>query len=140
MPALLSTDPLCLARDADNELIVPMRVARGMEALLILVRCRLLLWRDEWFLDRDAGMPWLETPDGVVTEADAILGQVFDAAKVARAVRREILTVPGVVDVPELRCAFDGETRNLTISFVVKARFADLGDVTSAETRVALAA
>lgn len=141
MPALLSTDPLVLARDADGNLLVPLQPARGMEALLILVRARLLLWRDEWFLDRDAGMPWLETPDGVVTERDAILGQAFDPAKAARAVRREIMTVPGVVEVPELRCAFDGPTRTLSISFVVRARFADLEGVqTSDEVSVALAA
>lgn len=141
MPALLSTDALCFARDENGDRIVPGRLASGMEAILILIRARLLLWRDEWFLDRDAGMPWLETPDGVVTERDAILGQAFDAAKTARAVRAEILTVPGVVDVPELRCAFDGETRNLTISFVVRVRFADIDGVqTSDEETLVLAA
>lgn len=125
MPALQVTDPVCFARDANNNLIIPLRFARGLEAILILVRTRLLLWRDEWFLDRDAGMPWLETSDGAVTERDAILGQVFDPAKTARAVRREILTVAGVVTVPELRCSFDGDERALSIAMVVRTRFGD---------------
>lgn len=132
MPVLLESDPRCFARDERNDLIVPRRLARGMEALLILCRTRLYLWRDEWFLDRDIGMPWLETPDGVVTEQDAILGQAFDAAKTARAVRRELLAVTGVIDVPELRCTFDGETRTLSIEFRVRAAFGDSELVTVA--------
>lgn len=135
MPVLLETDPVCLARDDNNDLIVPLRIARGMEAILILIRVRLLLWRDEWFLDRDAGMPWLETEDGVVTTRDAILSPGYDAAKVARAVRGEILSVPGVASIPELRSTFDSQTRNLTIEFVVRTAFGD-----SALTTVALEA
>lgn len=134
MAVLLETDPVCFARDEDNDLIIPLRIARGMEAILILIRTRLLLWRDELFLDRDAGMPWIETEDGVVDERDAILGQVYDPVKVARAVRTEILSTPGVISIPALSSSFDGETRNLAVTFVVRAAFGD-----SEETTVQLA-
>lgn len=137
MPGI--ADPLCFARDENGDRIVPGRLVSGMEAVLILVRAAIKLWRAEWFLDQDVGMPWLETPDGIVTERDAILGQPFDPAKTARAVRREVLSVPGVVELPELRCSYDGADRTLSISFRVRVRFDD-GEVTSELETVQLAA
>lgn len=137
MPGI--NDPLCFARDENGDRIVPGRLASGMEAVLILVRAAVKLWRAEWFLDKDVGMPWLETPDGFVTERDAILGQAFDAAKTARALRREILAVPAVVEVPELRCSYDGTSRTLSITLRVRARFDDT-EIVSDEETVQLAA
>lgn len=122
---LTAADPVVFARDANNDLIVPLRKATGLEAVLILVRTALLLWRDEWFLNRDSGTPWLETEDGVVTERDAILGQPYDAAKIARTLRKVVLAVPGVSDVTQLRSSFNGDTRNMTVSMVVRTRFGD---------------
>lgn len=122
---LPSTDPVVFARDANHDLIIPLRQAAGLEAVLILVRTAWLLWRDEWFLNRDVGMPWLETEDGVVTDRDAILGQVYDPAKVSRALRAEALAIPGVVDLAEFKSSFDGASRNLTVSAVVRVQFAD---------------
>ena len=125
--ALLSTDPICFARDpVTNDLIVPMRIARGLEAIAILIRTRLLLWRDEWFLDRDAGTPWLETEDGVVAERDAILGQAYDAGKTQRALRPVILGVTGVTGVRQCTSAFDGEQRILSVSCVAVSQFGDV--------------
>lgn len=125
MPASLfsTTDPIVFARDANNDLIIPLRKASGLEAVLILVRCNWLLWRDEWFLDRDAGTGWIETDDGVVTERAAILGQPYDAAKLSRELRGVALAVTGVIDVQEFRSAFDGETRNVTVSATIVSRF-----------------
>lgn len=137
MPATnaLSTDPICFARDENNDLIIPLRRATGLEAVLILCRTALLLWRDEWFLNRDVGTPWLETTDGAVTEQDAILGQGFDAAKTQRVLRKVLLGITGVTAIAELKTAFDGPTRNLTVSFVIKTRFGD-----SPLTSIAIAA
>lgn len=132
MPGI--NDPLCFARDDNGDRIVPGRLASGMEAVLILVRAAIKLWRAEWFLDKDIGMPWLETPDGVVTERDAILGQAYDPAKTARALRREILAVPGVVEVPELRTSYDGAERTPSISLRVRVRFDDAEVVSELET------
>lgn len=127
MPATtaLVTDPVVFARDENNDLIIPLRKASGLEAVLILVRTAWLLWRDEWFLNRDIGTPWLETEDGVVTEQDAILGQAYDPGKLARALRAEALAQPGVIDVAEFKSSYDGETRNVTVSAVVKTQFGD---------------
>lgn len=124
--ALLSTDPVCMARDqVTNDLIIPQRIARGLEAIGILVRSAWMLWRDEWFLNRDVGPPWLETEDGVVTERDAILGQPYDAAKIKRALTAEALKINGVRDVLQFRSTFDGETRNMTASCVARSDFGD---------------
>jgi len=127
MPATtaLSTDPVVFARDENNDLIVPRRKVAGLEAVLILVRSAWLLWRDEWFLNRDKGTPWLETEDGVVAEQDAILGQPYDAAKIARVLRGEALAVSGVSDVAEFKSSYDGETRNLQVSAVIRTAFGD---------------
>lgn len=127
MPATTarSTDPVVFARDSANDLIVPLRKAVGIEAVMILVRSAWLLWRDEWHLNRDVGTPWLETSDGVVTEADAILGQPFDQAKIARVLRGVALAVNGVSDVAEFKSSFDGETRNLQVSATIRTAFGD---------------
>lgn len=130
MAAVLSTDPVCFARDANNELIIPLRIARGVEAVAILVRTVLLLWRDEWFLDRSIGTPWLETEDGAVPERDALLGQTYDPGKTARTLRKEILQIPGVLDVTEFRSSYDGEARTMTASCVVSTVFGDTQPIT----------
>lgn len=134
----LSTDPIVFARDQDNNLEIPLRKASGLEAIQILVRCAWLLWRDEYFLNRDVGMRWLETPDGVVTERDAILGQPYDAAKLAAALREEALAIPGVIDVTGLRSQFEGGTRNVTAQGTVVAQFAD--QVVSGPVQIAVGA
>lgn len=128
MPAatVRSTDPVVFARDpVTGDLIIPLRKAVGLEAVLILVRHAWGVWRDEWFLNRDFGTEWLETEDGVVTESDAILGQAYDAAKISRVLRTRALAVNGVSDVAEFKSSFDGESRNLTVSATIRTAFGD---------------
>lgn len=133
----LSTDPIVLARDENNDLIIPMRFAGGLEAVVILVRTALRLWRDEYYLNRDIGTPWLETEDGVVTERDAMLGQPYDAGKIARALKPVILGVSIVGSVTQFRTSFDGETRNLTVDCVVGAAFTDVALSTPVSVQIA---
>jgi hypothetical protein len=122
---VLEADPIDWKLDDDNDLIIPLSYTSGIEACLQGIRIRLQLWRGEWFLDLDAGMPYLPTEDGAVDERAAILGQKFDSIKTRVAVRKEILSTPGVVDVPELRTTFDGPTRTLAIEFRAKTAFGD---------------
>ncbi len=123
--ALLEADPVDWELDDNNDLIIPLRYTSGIAAVAQGIRIRLQLWRGEWFLDLDAGMPYLPTEDGAVPESAAILGQKFDSVKARTAVRREILSTPGVVDIPELRITFDGPTRALGIEFRAKTAFGD---------------
>lgn len=123
--AILVTDGVVFRRDANGDLLFPLQLATGLEAVSIGIRTRLLMCRGEWFLDLDAGIPYLPTADGVVTEQMAILGQAFDPVKVRAAFIREILATPGVVDVPLFRMVFDGPTRVLSITWIAKTRFGD---------------
>lgn len=124
--AVLSTDPLVFARTADGNLEIPLRKVSGFEAIAILVGAAWRLWRDEYFLNRDIGVPYLETEDGVVTERDAILGQAFDYAKLQRALRVEAMAIRGVRDLVGFRAVFDGETRNATVSGTIRSDFGDV--------------
>jgi hypothetical protein len=124
--AILSTDPLVFARDANNDLIVPMRRVSGLEAIEVLVRAAWSLWRDEFFLNRDVGTPWLETEDGAVGERDAILGQAPDPVKLQRALRAEALAINGVRSLEQFKSSFDGATRNLTASGLIRSDFGDV--------------
>lgn len=123
--ALLIGDPVVFVRDTDNHLVFPLRLARGLEAVAIGIRTRLLMCRGEWFLDLDKGVPYLPTEDGVVPESEAILGQPFDPVKIRAALLDLILETPGVLDVPVLRVSFDGAERVLTITWVARTRFGD---------------
>ena len=125
--ALLATDPVCFARNVDGDLTFPLRLASGIEAVAIGVRSRLLLFAGEWFLDLDAGIPYLPSVDGsnAVSERAAILGQRFDETKTRAAFRREILSAPGVVALPLLQITFDGPTRRLAIAWRAQTLFGD---------------
>lgn len=125
MAKLLTTDPLCFARDDCGDLIIPLRKASGLEAFAILVRAAVLLFCDEYYLNRDIGFRWLPTDDEVVTEDQAILGQPFDAAKLQREVRRVVLQVTAARSISDFKASFTGEDRTLQMSFVAHSDFGD---------------
>lgn len=121
--ALLSTDVVCFKRLPNGDVKFPLAGASGLEAAAIGARTRVQLCRGEWFLNLDAGIPYLPT-DGVPA-SQAILGQKFDPVKVRQAFLQELLTVPGARDVPVLRVEFDTSTRNLSITWVLRTIFGD---------------
>ncbi len=123
--ALLETDPVCFKRTETGDLLFPLELARGLEAVAIGIRTRLHLCRGEWFLNLDIGIPYLPTDDGVVPESAAILGQPYDPIKTRVAFVREIMTVPAVVELPIFRTNFDGPTRVLSITWVALTRFGE---------------
>ena len=123
--ALLITDPVVFRRDTNGDLIFPLQLATGIEAVGIGIRTRLLMFRGEWFLNLDVGIPYLETADGTVPERNAWIGGKLDPVRIRADVLREILTTPGVFDVPTLRLDYDGGTRTLSIDWVARTRFGD---------------
>lgn len=124
--ALLSTDGVCFRRTPEGDLKFPLELARGLEAVAIGIRSRLLLFAGEWFLNTLVGMRWLPSVDGVtIPERAAILGQHFDPLKLKTEFRREIMTTPGVVGVPFITSTFGGETRTADVSWVARTVFGD---------------
>lgn len=128
--ALLSTDMVCFKRTPDGDLKFPLEAASGLEAAAIGARTRVQLCEGEWFLNLDAGIPYL--PNEGVPKSRAILGQKFDPVKVRRAFLQELLTVPGALDVPVLRVAFDSSTRVLSVTWVLRTTFGDTAQDTLA--------
>jgi hypothetical protein len=120
----LSTDPIDLALDASGtDLVMPPRFARGIEAVVQEIKIRLRRVRGEWFLDRDAGVPYL--PTDIVPEGEALLGQKFNAVKARTAIRDELVKSPGVVELLALAVSFEGATRTLRVEFRVRTAFGD---------------
>lgn len=124
--ALLVTDAVCFRRTPSGDLLFPLALARGLEAVAIGCRTRILMFAGEWFLNLQAGVKYLPSLDGVtIPERAAILGQAFDPIKAKAEFRRVLLTTPGVISIPELEVAFDGPTRNLVVSWVARTAFGD---------------
>jgi|GEM_PF-1696004 len=78
----------------------------GAEAIGQHIRQRLKFWKDEWFLDRSAGVEWLRY----------LLGQQPSIAPVAEAViKREILQTPGVTGILSIDVSYERVSRGFFV-------------------------
>jgi hypothetical protein len=84
-------------------------MAVDAEACAQNVKTRLLLLQQEWFLDTDAGVPWLQ--DIMVKPANLALAESI--------VKRTILETEGVSALRSFSMTFDRNTRRLTITAAV---------------------
>ncbi len=135
VPNLLETSQVCFARVALTwDLEFPLRLISGLEAVAVGCRTRVMMCRGEWFLDLSVGIPYLPTSDGAVPENQAILGGKFNHVAIRQAFLQELMSVPGVVDVPTLRVSFDGATRNLEVIWVARAQFGGVVEDTLTRT------
>lgn len=82
------------------------------------LRARLKFWRAEWFLDLTKGTPYRETIFAVGVTAEAR----------AAAIKREILTTPGVEVLLSYDQSIDNVTRKMTVSFSVKSTDGEIID------------
>lgn len=78
----------------------------GPDAIRQEIEIRLSWWRGEWFLNRAAGMPWLE-----------LLTAKATAAEVAAVVRLAVASTPGVLEVRSVGCEPDVAERAWLVSF-----------------------
>ena len=126
MAKLLSTDPITWYLDPTtndfpaNKLIT---FTSGNTAVAQGIKTRLLLCAGEWFLDLDAGVPYLERPG--VTAQQALYGQKFDQNKTQIIFRDAILGCPGVGSISAISCVFNNATRTLTVAWAVVTSFGD---------------
>lgn len=120
----LEADPIRLAVDDDRDLIIPLRHARGSEAVKQGIDARLRLVKGEVFWNVDAGVPWYE--NDYVTADEAIMGQVFDDAKARAALREAILDTPNT-DASTLVLTLDytNSTRTLVVEWQVDTIYGD---------------
>lgn len=93
------------------------RFTTGLEAVAQDLYIALRMYKGEWFLNLEIGVPYL--PNDVVAESDALLGQKFSALKSRAAFRAAIMSVEGVEEITSLAVTFDASTRELTVSFKV---------------------
>ena len=111
-----------LALDASHDLYLGPRsgvaIAEGADAVVQGILTRLRLFRGEWFLDINAGMPWFEE---VFTDG----GQ--DIKRIESALKTQINATPGVEAILSFAIAFDGATRDITVTFEVDTIYGPSG-------------
>lgn len=99
--ALSSTNDLDLSVGGTPRLI------DGTDAAAQQIRIRLRFFLGEWFLDQRLGIPYYQQ----------ILGHKSRPKLLEDAMRRAIVTTPGVARLLTLSTSFDGHTRAVSVSF-----------------------
>lgn len=89
--------------------------ATDAEAVAQNVKTRLQLLQGEWFLDTEAGLPYL----GQIATRPANLPLAESLIK------RQILATDGVASIADFALSFDRETRRLSVSATVKTTYDD---------------
>lgn len=87
----------------------------GLDAVAQRLKIRMQMFKGEWFLDLDAGVPYWED----------ILGQKYDEAQVLAAFRGVLVKTRDVVKILSLTSSFDASTRKLKITWHVTTAFGD---------------
>lgn len=116
--ALLETDFLDVRLDEDGDIYIGPNGPElwgGIDAVAQLVAIAIRLWKGEWFLDLDAGVPWIQE----------ILGKKVDAALVRQRLLEQILKTPGVVEVLMLEIDYDPSDRTLSVTHKLRTEFGD---------------
>ena len=94
----------------DNEIA---RVV-GVDELRQHIKNRIIFFYEEWFLDRDAGLPWFQTIFVKNTKRSIIDGLI----------KKEIVQTPGVLELLEFQTSFDFKNRVYkVIKFVVRSEY-----------------
>ncbi len=96
-----------LALDETGDLEIPLRVAKGDEAIQLSLQSKFRFFEGEWFLDLRLGIPYFRSIFVKNPNLPAING-IF---------RRVILSEPGVVSVSSLSTVYDKKTRAGLINF-----------------------
>ena len=94
------TDPADVYLDAQGHLVM----VHDAEAIGQHARQRLMTFEGEWFLDREAGVPWVRN----------ILGGQYDPVLAEAVIKVEILDTDGVVDINSFSVRFDRSVRGLS--------------------------
>lgn len=107
--------------DADGDIDLSsgdIQFTRGLAAVAQDLYVAIKMFKGEWFLNREVGIPYL--PNDIVSETDALLGQKFSALKARAAFRTAIMSVQGVEKITKLAVSFETSTRAMSVVFTVK--------------------
>lgn len=118
--AILANEPRDLLLDANNDLVITggdFQFARGITAVTQSCRISVQMYEGEWFLNLDAGIPYL---DGILGKP---AGMVELVAK--KEYRDELLAVEGVLKITKLDTSFDPITRTLDVDWAVQSELGD---------------
>ena len=86
----------------------------GIDEVRQHIRERLLFFFEEWFLDRDAGVPWYQE----------IFVKPEDKGKVDALLKKEIIETKGVKELLEFSAVFDSNNRKYhVITFTVSTDY-----------------
>jgi hypothetical protein len=101
---------LLLSSSHDLEIIdFDLQLTSDQQAVAQRVKQALLLFKGEWFLDRDLGVPYYEDILGTKNSIDTVRGVFVNA----------IRAVDGVKDLIEFNIEFDDATRTLGIKLTI---------------------
>jgi hypothetical protein len=90
-----------------GDVLLPIQIIRGAEAVAQRIRVRFRFFLGEWFLDTRLGVPYYR--DILIKNPDSILiGFIF---------RQVLLTTPGVKSVASFSASLERATRTLTVTF-----------------------
>jgi hypothetical protein len=121
-PLPLETDPQDVALDTDGDILLDaegLHFVSGMAAIIQAVRIRLLMFRGEWFLNQDIGVPYFEELIGDASKRPGVEERARAAFGAA------ILDTPGVVTVLKLDVAINPSTRKMTVTWQARTAFGD---------------
>lgn len=93
----------------------------GIDAIEQDIRTAFLMFLGEWFLNEVDGIPYHQS----------ILGTKTSMPVVREIFRRQLLLIPGVLDVLEITATFNNQTRKVTVRWRVST---DLGELKGVQT------
>lgn len=94
-----------------------LRFTTGLQAVAQGIWIRIQMFKGEWFLNLEEGIPYL--PNDTVSEADALLGGKFSELRARAAFRKAIAAAPGVQTIDSLAVTFSAATRIMRVDFKV---------------------
>ena len=116
----LIDEPQDLLLDDANDLVIEdgdLVFVRGIDAVKQACRIAMQMFRGEWFLDLDAGLPYWEQILGRKPAGGIEVAQLL--------IRNELRRVRGVVEVTRLDVSFTGATRRLSARWQVRTFFGE---------------
>jgi len=87
----------------------------GAEAVAQHVRCRLRMFKGEWFLNEDEGVPYFEDDDA--PNLDAIFKKGMPDTRISQILRQVVLGTPGITSVTSLTLERNRSERHLSVVF-----------------------